>query len=472
MLRRLTSRHTSLAVLGMLLLILPSLGLGCKSMVSQAPVKLTYWRVFDDPDNLKDIIAAYRTTHPYVTIEVKKIRYEEYEQLLLDALAEDRGPDMFSIPNTWIGRYQSKLLPLPPSTTVTTQTIEGAIKKDIVSARTTTPAITTTAVRNQFVDAVASDVIRTGPAADGRSVAERIYGLPLALDTLALFSNRDILNAAGIPVIPQTWTDFLKAVSRITKFDDKGNILIAGAALGTSKNIPRAVDILAALMMQNGAVIVGANGHPAFHLPAPGSTDRSFLPGIEALRFYTDFASPTKEAYTWNADMPDALEAFSGGKVGFFFGYSYQLPIIRAQAPQLRLDITPLPQADAEHNTVNLANYWVEGVSKKTKHPNEAWDFIQFATKAEHVTPYLQATNKPTALRSLVATQTADPALAPFAGSLLTAKTWYPGSDPITAEQALSDLITETLVAVDPKATTAALQKAISRLDLTLRSAN
>lgn len=459
----------SLIILTALVLLLPSLGLGCQSSVRQAPVKLTYWRVFDDPDNLKEIIASYRSIHPYVTIEVKKIRYEEYEQQLLNAFAEDRGPDMFSLPTTWIGKYQSKLLPLPPKVTVTTQTISGGFKKDVISTRVTSPTITPTTIRTRYVDTVPIDVIRIAPGADGKTVGEQVYGLPLALDTLALFSNRDILNAANIPVIPQTWTDFLKAVSKITKFDNQGNIILAGAALGTANNIPRATDILAALMRQNGAVITNAAGHPTFHLPAPGSTDKTFLPGIEALRFYTDFASPTKEAYTWNANMPDALEAFTAGKVAFFLGYSYQVPIIRAASPQLRFDISPIPQADAEHNPANFANYWVETVSKKTKHVNEAWDFIQFATNAPAVGAYLKATGKPTALRSLITQQTADPAIAPFAEGLLTAKTWYHGSDPASAEQALSDLITETIAATDPKNITSAINKAIKRIELSLQ---
>ncbi|MEK7511954.1 MAG: hypothetical protein AAB575_02965, partial [Patescibacteria group bacterium] len=64
--------------------------------------KLVWWRVWDNEDAVSDLIKAYKQVHPNVTIEYKKFRYDEYEKELLEALAEDRGPDIFSIHNTWM----------------------------------------------------------------------------------------------------------------------------------------------------------------------------------------------------------------------------------------------------------------------------------------------------------------------------------------------------------------------------------
>ena len=200
----------------------------------------------------------------------------------------------------------------------------------------------------------------------------------------------------------------------------------------------------------------------------PQAKNRSYLPGIEALRFYTDFASPHKEAYTWNTGLPDALTAFTQGKVGFLLGYAYQLSDIKSRGPQVALGVAPLPQADAQGNPVNATNYWVETVSKKSAHPDEAWDFIQFATNAEHVPSYLAATGKPTALRALIQGQLADPALAPFASELLTARTWYRGVDPGTMETALADLIQGTLVAADDQQFNTVVNNAVGKINQTI----
>ena len=123
------------------------------------------------------------------------------------------------------------------------------------------------------------------------------------------------------------------------------------------------------------------------------------------------------------------------------FGYSYHLPIIKAQAPKLNFSITQLPQIEGSPLTINFANYWVESVSKKSKYQEAAWDFILFATKEEQAKIYLEKTNKPTALRSLVNSQKEDNELSVFANQLLTAKSWYKGKDSYSAEKALEEMV-------------------------------
>lgn len=460
-------KHRYIILLLLLVFALPLLGLRCRPRVNAEPVKLTYWRVFDDPDSMQEIINAYRAIHPNVSIEYKKIRYEEYEKLFLEALAEDRGPDIFSIHNTWIGKYQSKILPMPKTVTLPFQSIQGTFKKEVVTELKTIPTITPANIRKNYLDVVANDVIRSVKT-EGNKTEEQILGLSLSVDTLVLFYNRDILNASGIATEPQDWTEFLSDVTRITKFDEQGNIAVAGAALGTSNNIPRFTDILAALMMQNGAIVANAGGFATFHTVPPGSTDTTYRPGIEALRFYTDFASPNKTAYTWNPNLPDALESFLNGNTAFFFGYAYHIPIIKSRGAQLRWALTPLPQVNAEQKKVNIANYWVETVSKKTKHPDEAWDFVQFATSAARVESYLNKTNKPTALRALVEKQQNNPELEAFASQLLTAKSWYRGRDAGIMEEAMADMVTGVLGVDDPAKFESVINLAIQRINQTI----
>ena len=140
-------------------------------------------------------------------------------------------------------------------------------------------------------------------------------------------------------------------------------------------------------MTQNGTRMTSDSGYPTFHLIPPGS-NLPLPPGEQALQFYTDFAQSTKEVYTWNATLPESLDAFVRGQTAFFFGYAYHLPFIRARAPKLNLNIVSVPQVNTQL-PVNFASFWVETVSKKTAHPNEAWDFILFAGNAKNVVNYL-----------------------------------------------------------------------------------
>ncbi len=408
------------------------------------PVQLTYWRVFDDSDAFTDIISEYAKIHPNVSITYRKLTYGEFEQKLLQAMAEDRGPDIFSIHNTWMNGYQTKLLPLPASITLPYRTIQGTIKKDVVWEMQTKKSLAIKDIKSQFADQVASDVVI--PAVDEKTGAatDKIYGLPLSLDTLTLFYNKDLLNAAGIPEPAKDWQTLQDHVKKLTKQDAQGNITQAGAALGSANNIDRATDILSALMMQNGAQMADDQGRATFNIIPENLAGRTMAPGIEALTFYTDFASPQKEVYTWNENLPNSIDAFVQGKAAYMFSYAYNLPAIKARAPKLNFGVAKLPQISG-NKEVNFANYWVEVISKKTAHPNEAWDFVQFAAGADMAQKYLDKTKKPTALRALIQKQSENIDLFPFVSQVLTAKSWYHGKNALAAEQAIKDIITSVI---------------------------
>lgn len=424
----------------LLLIFVLTAGFGCKTTdtatkKASEPIVLTFWQTFDDSDAFSEIISKYQAIHPNITIEYKKFRYEEYENELLNAWAEDRGPDIFAIQNTWLKKYQTKLSPMPDEITMSYMVETGTIKKEVVPQLKTTKSLTIRDLKNNFADVVSSDVILE----DGK-----IYGLPLSIDTLVMFYNRDLLNSAGITSAPSYWNkEFQQTIKKLTKQDPKKGLVQSGIALGTSKNINRASDILSVLMMQNGAIMTSGE-QVTFH-SVPTSMSNNYNPGLEALRFYTDFANPNKEVYCWNDEQPNALEAFTSGSLAMFFGYSFNIEQIRAQAPKLNFGIARLPQIEGNSLEINFANYWVDTVSKKSKYPNESWDFIQFLTKEENAKIYLAKTKKPTALKSLINTQKDDEDLGVFAEQILSAKSWYHGKSIIDAERAISEMITLAL---------------------------
>lgn len=427
-------------------------------------VTLKWWRVFDEGRSVQPLIEAYRALHPNVTIEYQKFRFDEYEQALLNALAEDRGPDIVSIHNSWVRGYEPKLAPLPPFLEIPFQEVSGGLKKEVVITLKTVPTLSVRALKEQFVDVIAKDVLIRKTDQKG-AVQEAIYGLPLALDTFVLYANRDLLNLAGIPEVPKTWTELQGAVKKITKLNPEGKIVQSGAALGTSRNIERAADILALLMMQNGTEMIDATGQAAFHKVPATQSGRGIPPGEQALTFYTDFANPSKDVYTWSSTEPNSFEAFLAGRTAMFFGYSYHLPLIRARSPRLNLVIAPAPQIE-NNPEVNFANYWVEAVSRKSPNQRWAWDFIQFAAGAKNVAPYLEATQKPTALRALRNSQLEDEDLGVFASQILTAQSWYRGKNARAAEAALLDAIDAVRAGENARD---ALNIAAQRVNQTLR---
>ena len=432
---------TKITILGLMGIFLLTTGFGCNFMPQQTreaikPIELNYWRVVDNTTNSQDafttIINNYRAIHPNVTINYKELRYEEYEEELLNAWAEDRGPDIFSIKNIWTGKYKNKILPMPKELVVPQIIITGTIKKtqSMIMNSKATPSLKE--LKNKFADIVSKDTVKD----------EQIYGLPLSIDSMVLYYNKDILNSAHIPLPPLTWSEFVEMIPETTIIDKEGNIIQAGAALGTAQNISNATDILSLLMMQNGTQMIDENNRVAFNRSS--KTQEGIIPGEQALIFYSNFADPTKETYTWNNEMPMALDVFIQGKLAFYFGYSNDIFLIQNQTPKLNFSIAPMLQV-GENSEINYADYWLETVSKKTKYSNEAWDFILFATQEEQAKLYLEKTKKPTALKNLIAKQLEDYDLNIFAKQVLTAKSWYYGNAGDFIKKIFTELIEGSL---------------------------
>lgn len=416
-------------------------------------ITLQYWTVFNSPEDYTQVISDYQAVHPNIRVEVKKFRFEEYEQMLVNALAEDRGPDIFSVHNSRVPEFRTKLLPLPETTTLAQQVVTGSVRKEVTTQLVTTRSINVADLRNDFVEQVYKDVYLPQLTLDAeqRPVegAQVIYGLPVAYDTMVLYYNRDLLDNAGVAQPARTWNEFQEQVGRIARFDSKGNILVAAAALGTADNTPRAVDILSLLMMQNGAEMIDENGQVNFHrIPDNLRGQRSSVPGVEALQFYTSFANANQRSYTWNEQQGDGFEAFLQGRVAYFFGYGYHLEQIRGLAPKLNLGVAKMPQIQ-NNPEVYFANYWVEGVSRKTQNPDAAWDFVQFLTSAAEAQKFVEGSKKPTAHRDLIRPQLDDPDLFVYASQVLNSRSWYNGQNAPAAESIMKALIRDTIAGTD-----------------------
>jgi ABC-type glycerol-3-phosphate transport system substrate-binding protein len=132
-------------------------------------------------------------------------------------------------------------------------------------------------------------------------------------------------------------------------------------ALGAFDNIAHNSDIISLLLLQNGADIKGLNG------PARQSA-------FDALSFYTSFA--TGDSRVWDGTLENSKLAFAGGRVALYFGYSWDIPEIKALNPNLEFSVLAVPHLPGRN--ITIASYWVEGISAKTKHAPEAFKFLEF----------------------------------------------------------------------------------------------
>jgi len=409
------------------------MGFGCKGLstaeiASVKPLTLNYWTVYNNVDILEDYANEYKTKRPYVTINIRKVRADEFDKLFLNALADDVPPDIISVSARELPKYLSRLAPMPETVDVSRIYKKGQYFEETVVETEQITMPTARYVKSEYVGTVYDDAV----------VGGKIYGLPLAMDDLAVFYNKGLLDKAGIPEPPKDWGAFMEAVKAISKIDSEGNLLQSGVALGTGNNIENVFDILTLFMVQSG-VKMSQSGQVTF---ANGLNANNYndSPVVKALNFYVDFARPNKEVYSWNNKQKDALDEFARGKTAFYFGFAYELPTIKSRAPQMNLEVIPMFQLN-EETSINVANYWLESVVKKSKKQNEAWDFVQFITNADKVKDYVKKTGRPTPFRAQIEEQKKEVLLAPFVSQILNAGNWYRGKDYATAQKAIKDLV-------------------------------
>ncbi|MEK7508029.1 MAG: extracellular solute-binding protein [Patescibacteria group bacterium] len=372
-------------------------------------VTLNVWGV-DDEKVFESIASAYQALRPETEIIYKSIGLKTYWEELLNALAAGEGPDVFYIKNHDIPAEKDKLYPVDST---------------------------------QFSPAQLNDLFPTVASQDlVYASGSQIYALPLYIDTLALLYNKDIFDQNAIVYPPKTWIEFQNLVPKLTNINQRGQILKSAAAIGgTEKTVDAGIDLLISLIMQNTSVEVRTDEENKALVNSLGSKS-----GADAFNFYLQFANPASTAYTWNDDQTNSLDSFGAGKTAMILNYQSAIPVIKNKSPFINIGIAPLPQIGGEKNApVTYANYYSLAVSKLSKFPAQAWDFvIQTATNEGITRSYIASTGHPPALKTLIAEKVSDSDTSVFASSALIARSWYHANNR-EIRAALNDAIMDVL---------------------------
>lgn len=299
---------------------------------SNQEVTIQYWGLWEPDDVVKGVIADFEAKNPKIKVSYIKQSPKQYRERVSAAINRGDGPDVFRFHNTWVAMLRNELLPVPAT---------------VMSAGE---------FASTFYPVAASDL----------AAGQTIYGIPMMIEGLGLYYNPDLFAAAGVSP-PVTWEDVLNIVPKLTV--KNGNDIVTSAiALGTTNNIENFSDILATMMLQNGANLREPTGKEA----------------EEALIFFRKFSDPADPVYTWNSTLDNSVYAFAMGKVAMILAPSWRAFDLKLMNPQNQFKIVPIPQLPG--NTVTWASYWVEGISVKTKYPKQAAAFLSYLTSRETVT--------------------------------------------------------------------------------------
>jgi ABC-type glycerol-3-phosphate transport system substrate-binding protein len=347
-------------------------------------VDLKIWGVGDDQSAFGETIKAYEAVYKNVKIDYTKFDDPAtYENQLINALAENRGPDIFMVHSSWVFQQWGKMYPALSS------------------------IITPQIVAQLYPSVVLKDFIISG----------NIFALPLSMDALTLIYNKDVFNSNGIVFPPKTWDEFIADVAKIRQIDQNKKITLSATALGGANNVNNLSDILTVLAMQSGSAINNtSNSGVTFDTPFS-----------QTVKFYTQFADPISPYYTWNESFDNSLASFAAGKTAMILDYYSSLKDIASRNAYLNYGFAALPQVSLDNASqiANRASYWGLAVSRQTSSPYISWHFINFlTTNPTYSSLYLKQSGKLPALNSLIQ-QGLGGDNDVFLREFLTAKTWY-----------------------------------------------
>ena len=281
---------------------------------------------------------------------LSQVTYEQkdpttYESELTNALANGLGPDLFLMRQDYVIKDAGKVLPFPFETLPAAQ------------------------FQRDFIQATSPFVSESG-----------IIGIPLFADPLVLYVNNDVLATAGYSQPPQFWDELLDMAAKLTKKDDSGSIMRSAIALGEYKNVNNAKDIVSTLILQAGGSITARDSSGQLQPTLSGSGEAA----VTALRFYTEFADPSKAHYSWNRSRPDAQRAFASGELALYIGFASEEPLIKKANANLNYTLAPLPQIRSKPTALNTARVYALAVSRTGKNPSAAVIAASLLTTADN----------------------------------------------------------------------------------------
>jgi len=278
----------------------------------------------------KEVIKAFEKKHPNIKVELQLAK----EEKILVQIAGGAGPDIF----LW---HDIKLAPLA----------EKGILLDISS----------------FMNKEDFDSSKFFSAAiRSCSYNNRLYGLPVFVNTHVIFYNQDLFDEEGVryPTPDWTWDDFLKAAIKLTKdIDGDGRTDQFGGV--EYQELEAMFDSFGATYNE-----CRVNSFPDWVKAT------QFL--IDLRRKYKVFPSAGDTSSSTGLGGVKAFVAFANQRAAMFVAGVHLIPEISKRCNNFRWDIAVAPKVKGKDRRAIIRGVQMICILRTTKHPQEAWEFAKF----------------------------------------------------------------------------------------------
>ncbi|MCD9020711.1 ABC transporter substrate-binding protein [Cohnella silvisoli] len=335
-------------------------------------IEIKYWRHDFAPevDAIKKLIKTFEEKNPNVTVKMEVIPYGDYETKIRTALAAGSPPDIIGLDGPTLAAYahQDAVIPL-----------------------------------DKYMDMDGNKEDIAAPVLESLTYKGKIYAAPLNDASIGMFYNKKLFEKNGIelpskdPQQAWTWDQVLKAAQKINDPANKIYGIDPGWGLGEGEG---STFVKLPFIWQAGGEILSPDGTQV----------KGFLDSPESKKGLAFFSSLYNEYKVAAKELPP--EAFETGKLGIIVNGPWAISGFATSHPEFKLgedwDIAPLWK-DAKQVTPNGS--WNMAITKGSKHPDEAWMFVNWVTGVEGAKVWYQETKN---LPARLSTASAFPELSEY----------------------------------------------------------
>lgn len=303
-------------------------------------------RVWDRVQEMGDVVdmfnAKMEAEGRNVRAEFELIPYEQQVPKFMSSLSAGTAPDIYSL----------DLVQYPYFISI------GAFR-DITEQYESLP----------FKDELPQGILELG------TMEDRVYAMPYEIDLSHIVYNKDLFREAGLDPEqpPRTWEELREFAGELTvDRNDDGNPDQWGFAV-VGANAGEYMFWFMPFVWNNGGSMFNNQGEVVFDSPESRESLQFFYDLI-----YEDQVAPQASAQ-WSAG--DRYNAFVSGNLGIMLGGNFNITSILQDAPDLDFGVALMPRGNGDYATFGGGN--MIGITTQSEHPDEAWEFIEFAYSEE-----------------------------------------------------------------------------------------
>ncbi|GAA2503947.1 sugar ABC transporter substrate-binding protein [Winogradskya humida] len=273
---------------------------------------------------MESLAAEFTKTHPNIAVDVQLTPWEGYWTKLKAAATGGAAPDVFWMNGPNFQLYASNGVISPNPEQVDTSVYPKAL-------------------------------------ADLYTFEGKSYGLPKDMDTVGVWYNKTLFDAAKVayPKDDWTWADFQAAAAKLTD-PAKG---IFGTAAPLSSFQEYQYDTIA----QAGGYVISPDGKTS------GYADPKTIAG---LKFWTDLIAGKQSPDLKTMTDTTPIQLFEAGKVAMYWGGSWNVSEFTGNDyTKGKVDVAPLPKGEKQATIIHGVSNQVGG---KSEHSKQAWEFVKF----------------------------------------------------------------------------------------------